>query len=198
MSSVRWTTLYCLGSSEETGYKVSICPRVKWLNMRIYVLTDHNLAQRVCLGLWNYYFIPESTLYAVILYLVFTVLQCLDVYFTDWLTFVGTSDLVKSLGEGPRVQEEEDRRGDGDQRDQLAQPEIRKEERWGEWGSLTLVRERIGRSLFFLASNVKVRLSFFRPHCCRRGHRFNFGYQSKFQQNMLVSCLDYQKMQKLK
>ena len=63
MSSVRWTTLYCLGSSEETGYKVSICPRVKWLNMRIYVLTDHNLAQRVCLGLWNYYFIPESTLY---------------------------------------------------------------------------------------------------------------------------------------
>ena len=59
--------------------------------------------------------------------MVFTVLQCLDVYFTDWLTFVGTSDLVKSLGEGPRVQEEEDRRGDGDQRDQLAQPEIRKE-----------------------------------------------------------------------
>ena len=46
---------------------------------------------------------------------------------SDSLTsIVGLPDLVKPLRERPRVQEEEDRRGDGDQRDQLAQPETKK------------------------------------------------------------------------
>ena len=55
------------------------------------------------------------------------------------LTIIGLPDLVKSLGERPRVQEEEDGRGDGDQRDQLAQPE--REDKTSKSASLFFVMD---------------------------------------------------------
>ena len=52
--------------------------------------------------------------------------------FLHSLTFVRLPDLIESLGERSRVQEEEDCRGDGDQCDQLAQPERKDNGKWGE------------------------------------------------------------------